>query len=90
LPAATTSTRSHRAGNPKFVHESTRNFWRVQLDGQFCDQVGISHLFLLVLDALEEEGGWNLVATQAITVENQGALQQDCIEEYKFFFSRIL
>jgi hypothetical protein len=90
LPAATTSTRSARAGAPKFVFDTNRNFWKVTLDGQFCDQVGESALFLSVLDALEEEGGWKLVSTQGITLENHTAIQQEFYEAYKFFFSRIL
>lgn len=90
LPVATTSTRSSRAGNPKFQRVTSPPHWHVKLDGQFCDQVGVCSLFMQMLDALEEEGGWKLASTHALTCENQGAIQQDCVEEYKFFFSRIL
>jgi hypothetical protein len=90
LPTATTSVRSRRAGNPKFTYNPTPSHWEVQLDGQFCDQVGESALFLCVLDALEEEGGWKLVTTQAITQEDQESLQQPFMEAHKFFFTRVL
>lgn len=90
LPTHTTSTRSNRAGNPKFVYEATPAHWTVRLDGQFCDQVGMSNLFLVILDALEEEGGWKLATTHAITLPNTDCLQQEFYENYKFFFSRIM
>lgn len=90
LPAATTSTRSTRAGNPKFVYQQTPAHWTAKLDGQFCDQVGMSALFLVVLDALEEEGGWKLASSHAITQEDSESLQQDFFESYKFFFARIM
>ena len=93
LVTATTSTRSARAGLPKFQHITNNNaphHFYVKLDGQFCDQVGICSLFMKMFDALEEEGGWKLASTHSLTCENQGAMQQDCVEEYKFFFTRIL
>eukprot|EP00331_Platyophrya_macrostoma_P035564 CAMPEP_0176438156 /NCGR_PEP_ID=MMETSP0127-20121128/19106_1 /TAXON_ID=938130 /ORGANISM="Platyophrya macrostoma, Strain WH" /LENGTH=124 /DNA_ID=CAMNT_0017822033 /DNA_START=44 /DNA_END=418 /DNA_ORIENTATION=+ len=91
LPVSTTSTRSARAGNPKFAKLTAPHaHWSVKLDGQYCDQVGICNLFMQVLDALEEEGGWKLASTHALTFENQGAIQQESVEQYKFFFSRIL
>ena len=90
LPKATTSLRSARAGNPKFEYVSSTNHWSVRLDGQFCDQVGESALFLTVLDALEEEGGWKLVTTQAITQTDSESLQQPYFECAKFFFARIM
>lgn len=90
LPVATTSTRSTRAGNPKFSYVPSPAHWVVSLDGQFCDQIGESKLFLAVLDALEEEGGWKLATTQAITQPDSESLQQPTYEAYKFFFARIL
>lgn len=90
LPVSTTSTRSTRAGQPKFQYLSNPNHWYAKLDGQFCDQVGVCSLFMQMLDALEEEGGWKLASTHALTCENEGAIQQECVEQYKFFFTRIL
>lgn len=90
LPTATTSHRSTRAGHPKFAYEATPAHWSVKLDGQFCDQVGMSALFLVVLDALESEGGWKLASTQAITQESNEGLQQEFVENYKFFFQRVM
>ena len=90
LPVATTSTRSGRAGNPKFVYEPTPAHWSATLDGQFCDQVGMSNLFLCILDALEEEGGWKLASTHALSMPDVDCLQQDHYESYKFFFARVM
>jgi hypothetical protein len=90
LPRTTTSLRSSRAGNPKFEYQQNPPHWKVTLDGQFCDQVGESALFLALLDALEEEGGWKLVTTQAITQPDQDSHQQDFYETHKFFFSRVM
>ena len=90
LPTATTSICSSRAGNPKFVNEQNPSHWKVQLNGQFCNQVGESALFLALFDALEEEGGWKLVTTQAITQPDAESLQQDHNENHKFFFTRVM
>ena len=90
LPVATTSTRSGRAGNPKFEYIPSPAHWVVGLTGQFCDQVGMSSLFLAILDALEEEGGWKLASTHALAFPDVDALQQDYYENYKFFFTRIM
>jgi hypothetical protein len=90
LPKQTTSLRSSRAGNPKFEYEQNPAHWKVNLDGQFCDQVGESALFLAVLDALEEEGGWKLTTTQSITQPDQESQQQDFFETHKFFFTRVM
>eukprot|EP00744_Colponema_vietnamica_P009077 GILI01012925.1.p1 GENE.GILI01012925.1~~GILI01012925.1.p1 ORF type:complete len:135 (+),score=29.70 GILI01012925.1:36-407(+) len=85
----TTSLRSSRAGQPKFEHKENPSHWVVHLDGQYCDQVGMSQLFLSVCDALEEEGGWKLASTQSATMKNEDSSQQDHMEAYKFFFVRI-
>ncbi len=86
----TTSIRSSRAGQPKFVYEQNPSHWKVQLDGQFCNQVGESALFLGLFDALEEEGGWKMQTTQAITQPDGESLQQDFNENHKFFFTRVM
>eukprot|EP00758_Cryptobia_borreli_P005062 Tbor_TRINITY_DN4719_c0_g1::TRINITY_DN4719_c0_g1_i1::g.16916::m.16916 len=88
LPHRTTSLRSNRSGNPKFEFVQNPAHWVVRLDNQFCDQVGMSSLFLAVLDALEEEGGWKLATTQGVTMADSESLQQDFYEAYKFFFVR--
>ncbi|AIO01359.1 hypothetical protein LPMP_330660 [Leishmania panamensis] len=88
LPASTTSTRSIRNSQPKFEYLSNPDHWRIKLDGQFCDSEGVSRLMVLLLDALEEEGGWTLVSSMASSPHTCGTLQQDTVESYKFFFSR--
>jgi hypothetical protein len=90
LPTVTTSHRSSRAGAPKFAFEPQPPHWNCKLDGQYCDQVGESALFLAILDALEEEGGWKLSTTQSITMDDPDTLQQDFFTAYKFFFKRIM
>ena len=90
LPKSTTSLRAARLPPPKFSYVSSTNHWTVKLEGQFCDQVGQSALFLAVLDSLEEEGGWKLVTSQAITQADTESLQQDYFECAKFFFARIM
>ncbi|KAK7194743.1 paraflagellar rod component [Novymonas esmeraldas] len=88
LPGSTTSTRSIRSSQPKFEYLSNPDHWKIKLDGQFCDSEGVSRLMVLLLDALEEEGGWTLVSSQASSARNAGALQQDFLENYKLFFSK--
>lgn len=91
LPRSTTSLRSSRAGVPKFTYSAApHSHWTVKLDGQFCDQLGESVLFLTILDAIEEEGGWKLVTTQSITQADTESLQQEYFECHKFFFNRII
>ena len=89
-PCSGSCLRSGRAGNPKFEYVQSPPHWRVTLDGQFCDQVGESALFLGILDALEEEGGWKLSTTQAITQSDVESLQQSHYECHKFFFTRVM
>ena len=89
LSQRTTSLRSSRAGQPKFEYIQTPSHWVCKLDGQYCDQVGMSALFLSILDSLEEEGGWKLATTHAICMPDEESLQQDFYENYKFFFVRI-
>lgn len=88
LPNSTTSTRSIRAGAPKFEYLSNPDHWSLKLDGQFCDAEGISRFMVILLDALEEEGGWKLASSQASTERNEGALQQAFVEHYKLFFTK--
>lgn len=86
LPNATTSTRSVRSPPSRFTFLPHPDHWHIKLDGQFCDVDGVSRLMVMLLDALEEEGDWTLVSTQASTLRNNTALQQDSIEHYKMFF----
>ncbi|GET91800.1 hypothetical protein, conserved [Leishmania tarentolae] len=88
LPGSTTSTRSIRSSQPKFEYVSNPDHWRIKLDNQFCDSDGVSRLIVLLLDALEEEGGWKLISSHASNTRNGGALQQDFISNYKLFFSK--
>ncbi|KAG5469335.1 hypothetical protein LSCM1_02550 [Leishmania martiniquensis] len=88
LPSSTTSTRSIRGSLPKFEYLSNPDHWRIKLDGQFCDTEGASRLMVLLLDALEEEGGWTLTSSQSVSSRDAGPLQQDFVENYKFFFSK--
>lgn len=89
LPTATTSTRSIRTAEPQFQFLSNPDHWKIKLDGQFCDAAGVSRLMVLLLDALEEEGGWTLVSSQASSSKNATVLQQTFVENYKLFFSRL-
>ncbi|AYU82034.1 paraflagellar rod component, putative [Leishmania donovani] len=88
LPDSTTSTRSIRSNQPKFEYLSNPDHWRIKLDNQFCDLEGVSRLIVLLLDALEEEGGWTLISSQASSSSHGGALQQDFVSNYKLFFSK--
>ncbi|CBZ29860.1 conserved hypothetical protein [Leishmania mexicana MHOM/GT/2001/U1103] len=87
LPDSTTSTRSIRSNQPKFEYVSNPDHWRIKLDNQFCDSEGVSRVIVCLLDALEEEGGWTLISSQASNSQG-GSLQQDFMSNYKFFFSK--
>ncbi|KAG5495024.1 hypothetical protein JKF63_02076 [Porcisia hertigi] len=88
LPVSTTSTRSIRSSQPKFEYLSNPDHWSIKLNGQFCDNEGVSRLMIVLLDALEEDGGWKLVSSQASSTRGGGALQQDFLEHYRLFFSK--
>ncbi|KAG5469682.1 hypothetical protein CUR178_01820 [Leishmania enriettii] len=88
LPFSTTSTRSIRSSSPKFQYLSNPDHWMIKLDGQFCDAEGVSRLMVLLLDALEEEGGWTLTSSQTSSDRETGSLQQDSVTSYKLFFSK--
>eukprot|EP01063_Lacrimia_lanifica_P005782 TRINITY_DN1349_c0_g1_i1.p2 TRINITY_DN1349_c0_g1~~TRINITY_DN1349_c0_g1_i1.p2 ORF type:complete len:125 (+),score=57.02 TRINITY_DN1349_c0_g1_i1:79-453(+) len=86
FPRMTSTASGTKTAPPKFVHEITPAHWHVKLTGQYCDQLGQSMLFLALLDALEEEGGWVLKDTNAITMVDTDAIQQAHHEVLKFFF----
>ena len=86
FPRMTSTANGTKSPTPKFVHESTPPHWHVKLVGQFCDQLGQSMICLALLDALEEEGGWVLKDTNAITMMDTDAIQQSSHEVLKFFF----
>eukprot|EP00759_Apiculatamorpha_spiralis_P057061 PhF_6_TR8407/c0_g1_i1/m.13135 len=79
LPASTTTMRGVKKEPPTFVHKPSPDHWMLRLDGQYCDQLGMSQLFLRMLECLEDEGGWVLKDTTALTLEDDS-------EAYKFFF----
>eukprot|EP00659_Diplonema_papillatum_P004804 gene4804-7410_t len=80
FPRTTSTAQGTKTAPPKFVHEATPPHWFVKLTGQYCDQLGQSMLCLALLDALEEEGGWVLKDTNAITMEDTDAIQQSTYE----------
>ncbi|CCW63077.1 unnamed protein product [Phytomonas sp. EM1] len=90
LPTSTTSTRNCRSEAPKFQYLSNPDHWHLKLDGQLCDSEGVSHFIVVLLDVLEQEGGWTLVSSQASNSDNAGAIQQKYVENYKLFFSKFV
>eukprot|EP01059_Diplonema_ambulator_P028678 TRINITY_DN47568_c0_g1_i1.p1 TRINITY_DN47568_c0_g1~~TRINITY_DN47568_c0_g1_i1.p1 ORF type:complete len:125 (+),score=25.86 TRINITY_DN47568_c0_g1_i1:76-450(+) len=86
FPRMTSTAQGTKTAPPKFIHEGYPPHWHVKLTGQYCDQLGQSMLCLSLLDALEEEGGWVLKDTNAITMEDTDAIQQTTHEVLKFFF----
>eukprot|EP00796_Vickermania_ingenoplastis_P004523 gene4523-3310_t len=86
LPSATNSTRSVRGETPQFQFLSNPDHWYIKLEGQFCDTTGVSRLMVILLNALEEEGDWTLVSSQAANERSSGAIQQEFVEHYKLVF----
>lgn len=86
VPHSTTSTRSIRNEPPKFEYLANPDHWHLKLDGQFCDADGISRMMVILLDAVEEEGDWTLVSSQASSAVNNAAIQQTFVENYKMTF----
>lgn len=86
LPNSTNSTRSIRTESPKFQFLSNPDHWHIKLDGQFCSTTGVSLLMVILLDALEKEGDWTLVSSQASSEYSNGASQQEFVEHYKLVF----
>eukprot|EP01062_Namystynia_karyoxenos_P035223 TRINITY_DN25828_c0_g1_i1.p2 TRINITY_DN25828_c0_g1~~TRINITY_DN25828_c0_g1_i1.p2 ORF type:complete len:125 (+),score=37.27 TRINITY_DN25828_c0_g1_i1:95-469(+) len=86
FPRLTSTVHAHRRGPPVFEKMASPPHWAITLKGHFCDQLGQSMLFLGLLDALEEEGGWILKDCNAVTMEDIDAVQQAHYEVCKFFF----
>ncbi|GET87881.1 hypothetical protein, conserved [Leishmania tarentolae] len=81
IPNSCTTTNS---GKIPFALERKENppHWFGELCGQFAtEDVGTSTLFIAVLDALEEEGTWQLCGTTSMNHGNRKTT-------YKFFFVR--
>ncbi|ORC90517.1 uncharacterized protein TM35_000083150 [Trypanosoma theileri] len=89
LPNATTSSRSTRFAPPKFQYLSNPNHWYIKLDRQFCDDEGISHLMVLLLDALEEEGVWKLVSATSLR-QPIGTGSKDYTESHVLFLNKLV
>ena len=67
-----------------FVRKDNPPHWAGELRTSFANtEVGQSKMFLAILDALEEEGGWKLKGSNATTHDVDKVT-------YKFFFVRRL
>eukprot|EP01065_Artemidia_motanka_P042061 TRINITY_DN5570_c0_g1_i1.p1 TRINITY_DN5570_c0_g1~~TRINITY_DN5570_c0_g1_i1.p1 ORF type:complete len:125 (+),score=44.82 TRINITY_DN5570_c0_g1_i1:69-443(+) len=86
FPRMTSTAGIGRKAPPRFQLQSSPPHWYLELQGHFCDQLGQSMLYLALLDALEEEGGWILKDCNAITMEDTDVMQQSHYESAKFFF----
>lgn len=89
IPNATTTSRSNRTALPKFEYLPNPNHWYIKLDRQFCDEDGKSHLMVLLLDALSEEGSWRLVSS-FVTKEPGGTGSKEGTETHTLFLNKLL
>ncbi|RNF16330.1 hypothetical protein TcG_06473 [Trypanosoma cruzi] len=88
IPNATSTARSTRVAPSRFQYISNPNHWYMKLDGQFCDEDGISYLMVLLLDALEEEGLWKLVSSTALRTP-VGQSSKDYSETHVLFMNKL-
>ncbi|CAD2217802.1 hypothetical protein AGDE_00111 [Angomonas deanei] len=86
IPYSTTSAFCSNPTKAKFRHVKNPSHWSIKLDGQFCDSEGISRLMVILMDALDEEGGWTLVSSQSYNVRSSVPLQQNYVENHKMIF----
>lgn len=81
LPNSCSTTNT---GNVPFalVRKEEPPHWYGELRTQFAsDEIGVSQLFISLMDALEEEGSWNLRGSSALTHDHNKCT-------YRFFFVR--
>ena len=81
LPFLTRNVGSVRRDPPVFVTDSKRalNNWTLELKSQVTDEPSRIAFMLAVLECLEDEGGWKMRDTHAIT--------DDFTETYTMFFT---
>eukprot|EP00667_Euglena_gracilis_P026017 EG_transcript_30979 len=68
LTQMTTTFPSSKAETAKFELRSDPPHWYSTLDGQYCDQLGRSLVFMTIIEALEAEG-WKLRASNTVSDE---------------------
>ena len=81
LVQVTTTATSARGDSQKFELRSNPPHWYLCLDGQYCDQLGRSMIFMTIIEALEAEG-WKMKGSNAITNEEL------MVDNTKLFFVR--
>lgn len=81
LPNLTTISSAGRRAPPSFKRvEAQIPTWDVELRNLLSDEVSKLAIMVAVLDCLEDEGGWSMRDTHALT--------HDYDEAYKFFFTK--
>eukprot|EP00758_Cryptobia_borreli_P018367 Tbor_TRINITY_DN6775_c0_g1::TRINITY_DN6775_c0_g1_i1::g.15358::m.15358 len=82
LPTVTSTAASPKRDlAPVFVLHKDPDYWRMDLGQQFCDHLGRSMIYLMIIEALEGED-WKLRATNCMVHHDT---QKDT---NKFFFTR--
>eukprot|EP00906_Rhabdomonas_costata_P035467 RCo049827 len=67
----TTTAATPKKDPPRMQRKENPLHWVITLDGQYCDQLGRSMIFLTVVEALEGED-WKLKASNAIVHADSG------------------
>eukprot|EP00996_Jenningsia_fusiforme_P004924 NODE_5808_length_635_cov_35.447099_g5412_i0.p3 GENE.NODE_5808_length_635_cov_35.447099_g5412_i0~~NODE_5808_length_635_cov_35.447099_g5412_i0.p3 ORF type:complete len:119 (+),score=31.76 NODE_5808_length_635_cov_35.447099_g5412_i0:160-516(+) len=78
--ACTTDPRGRKPPATFVFNDAPVAHWDIQLYGNYCDDVGQMQIMLCLFDALEQEGRWQLKATNALPMPEA--------QVYKFFFLR--
>jgi hypothetical protein len=66
LPYACTNSIRGRKEPPQFtVVDAPLPAWRLEMRTLFCNEVSIINFMVILLDALEDEGGWSMKDTHA-------------------------
>ena len=81
LPTVTSTASSPGKEAPKFVFHKEPAHWSIDIGQQFCDHLGRSMIYLVVIESLEAED-WKLRATNCMQHHDTGK------DTSKFFFQR--
>jgi len=66
LPAVTTTSAAQRKESPKFELRQNPSHWHLEIEQQYCDQLGRSLIFLSIIESLESED-WKLKGTNSVS-----------------------
>ncbi|GET90892.1 hypothetical protein, conserved [Leishmania tarentolae] len=81
LPLATSTAVNPSKDPVKFIFHTNPDYWRMELNQHFCDELHKASMFLVMVQCLGDEG-WRLVSSNCVTNK------ENDLETTKLFFTR--